>query len=168
MGSVSSSDTEWVDPYLSSVDYNGQQDITITGLDNDMTYYFNIWIYDDFGNNRNATEMKFGPAPDIIPENLQIPDATALQVSNNIIKTGVNQPALIWCDVKTPGNLTVSIYDAQEEEIVTLFDGHKDAGRHAFTWSGSDSGQSKVGSGIYMVHMGTAGYNKTKKIAVIR
>lgn len=108
------------------------------------------------------------PEPDIIPEDSQIPEVTALQVRNNILKTGGNQSALIRCDMKEAGNLSVKIYDAKGKEIITIFNGHKDAGRHEFSWSGTDSGNSKVGSGIYMVHMKIGSYKETKKIAVVK
>lgn len=108
------------------------------------------------------------PEDDIIPEDAQIPDVTALRVRNNILKTGGNQSALIQCDMKEAGNLLVKIYDAKGKEVIVLFDGQKDAGRHEFTWPGMGSGGSKVGSGMYLVSMKCGSYSETKKIVVIK
>lgn len=101
-------------------------------------------------------------------QNGQIRYQTLLRISNNIIKSGGNAEVTINCDVKDAGKLTVKIYDSKGKEIIVLWDGHKEAGTQPFPWAGVDSGGSKVGSGIYLVHMECGGYKETKKIAVIK
>ncbi len=108
------------------------------------------------------------PEPEPEPKPEAEPDVNALQVGNNIIKTGGNQSAVIRCDMKEPGQLTIRIYDARGREVITLCDEQRGAGRHKFSWAGQDSGTHSVGSGIYIVHMKAGGYSKTNKIAVVK
>ncbi|MFH0892642.1 MAG: hypothetical protein V1867_07785 [Candidatus Falkowbacteria bacterium] len=42
---------------LDAYDYNGVSSTTVTGLDSDTWYYFNIWSYDAFGNKATSTEI---------------------------------------------------------------------------------------------------------------
>ncbi len=42
------------------------------------------------------------------------------------------------------------IYDILGKEIVTLFNGHKDIGRHYLTWTGRNYANQKVSAGVYL------------------
>ncbi|RLJ09436.1 MAG: hypothetical protein DRP15_03785, partial [Candidatus Aenigmatarchaeota archaeon] len=56
--SVSESDNEWNknnDSNLGYLNYNGATTTTITGLEQNTTYVFNIWIYDAYGHKASAT-----------------------------------------------------------------------------------------------------------------
>ena len=47
-------------------------------------------------------------------------------------------------------------------------DEDREPGTYVIRWDGTKDGGSKVGSGIYLIHMKAGGYKKTKKIAVIK
>ena len=56
-GGVSEADNAWTkndDPGLGSEDFGQTGSTTVTGLDQDTDYFFNIWIYDQFGNKASA------------------------------------------------------------------------------------------------------------------
>lgn len=95
-------------------------------------------------------------------------DHTSLVVYNNIIKTGGNTTAIISCFLKEPGELKVKVYNTSGKEIITLADGNYPAGEQQILWTGVDTDNNKIGSGIYIVHMKAGGYKETKKIAVVK
>jgi len=54
---VDENDTEQIDDDLNYIDYNGTTISTISGLDANTTYYFNIWAYDQSGRKASSTEV---------------------------------------------------------------------------------------------------------------
>lgn len=65
-------DYELNDANLLANNYNNAATTTISGLDADTQYYFNIWAYDDRGNNASATPISV--KTNSFPNNLNILD----------------------------------------------------------------------------------------------
>ena len=65
-------------------------------------------------------------------------------------------------------NIALEIYDTQGREVKKVMDEDKIAGTYVITWDATRDGESKVGSGIYMIHMKAGKYSKTRKIAVVK
>lgn len=102
------------------------------------------------------------------PDADDIPEKFNLIIHNNVIDSGKNNQAVIICDLKEAGNLSVEIFDSKGKKIKTVWNGHREAGRAEFPWTGVDSNNRKVGSGVYIVYIEIGSYSETKKIAVIK
>ena len=80
---------------------------------------------------------------------------------------GVSE-AIIHVELAEDSHVSVIIYDTQGREVKKVMDEDKVAGTYVITWDATREGDSKVGSGIYMINMKAGSYSKTKKIAVVK
>lgn len=93
---------------------------------------------------------------------------TNLQCYNNIINSNKDDKAVIWINLTEAAHMELVIYDSKGKEIKIVYKGHHNAGSDSFHWDGTDGSDKKVGSGVYLVHMKSGGYEETKKIVVVR
>jgi hypothetical protein len=61
------------------------------------------------------------------------------------------------------GKVKLSIYDINGRLIETLVNGMKPSGQHSIEWHAD-----KVSSGVYFYRLETKGYNRVKKMVVIK
>ncbi|MFQ5570719.1 MAG: T9SS type A sorting domain-containing protein [Rhodothermales bacterium] len=68
----------------------------------------------------------------------------------------------ITYEVKQPGPVTVTVYDALGRKVKTLVDAQQVPGSHAVTWDGRDAGGQAVAAGIYFyrLRLGDTVYSK--------
>jgi flagellar hook assembly protein FlgD len=52
--------------------------------------------------------------------------------------------------------------------VKTLVDKRQSAGYHTIMWNGKDSNEKPVSSGIYFYRMRTDGYDKTKRMLLLK
>ena len=60
------------------------------------------------------------------------------------------------------------VYDLLGRVVKVLVNGVQDAGRHRTVWDGRDNGGSDVASGVYLVRMEAGGFNKVRKVVLVR
>ena len=65
--------------------------------------------------------------------------------------------------------VTLKVFNILGQEVVTVFNGMLNAGRHFFTWEGTNQAHSLMPSGIYIYQMTTAtGFKFTGKMVLIK
>ena len=79
-----------------------------------------------------------------------------------------NPQTLIRYDLPNPGHVKVTVYNILGQEVKTLVDQHKDAGHWSVNWEGKDNQGKEVASGIYFYKIETLGFEKTKKMVLLK
>jgi cytoskeletal protein CcmA (bactofilin family) len=79
-----------------------------------------------------------------------------------------NPSTQIAFSVKEAGDMQLSIYNLNGQEVRTLISGHMESGRHAITWDGRDNVGQLVPSGIYFYKLRVNGFVQTKKMSLIK
>jgi hypothetical protein len=74
----------------------------------------------------------------------------------------------ITFDLPVAGRARLVIYDLRGRRLTVLTDGHHQAGRFTYHWSGQDEYGRQVPSGVYLVRLETAGFTATRKMALVR
>jgi hypothetical protein len=65
--------------------------------------------------------------------------------------------------------LSIKIYDILGRLVTTLIDNeYKDAGYYQVSWQGTNQNKQKVASGIYLLHLSSADYNKVIKMILAK
>ncbi|KPL13870.1 MAG: hypothetical protein AMS26_12785 [Bacteroides sp. SM23_62] len=59
--------------------------------------------------------------------------------------------------VPEKSNITLSVYNLLGQQVKNLFSGSVTAGKHYFTWNGTDEGGNKLSSGVYLYCLNIAG-----------
>jgi hypothetical protein len=60
------------------------------------------------------------------------------------------------------------IFNIKGQKVKTLVDKRQSAGYHTIMWNGKDSNEKPVSSGIYFYRMRTDGYDKTKRMLLLK
>jgi hypothetical protein len=66
------------------------------------------------------------------------------------------------------GRVRLAVYDVQGRERAVLVDAAEAAGRHVVRWDGRDARGAALASGVYVVRLGAAGLDETRKIILAR
>ena len=74
-----------------------------------------------------------------------------------------NPTTTIRYDVRTPGQVTLKVYDVMGRLTATLYDGRAQVGRHQVQFDGSG-----LASGIYFVQMIAPGYSSANKMVLLK
>jgi hypothetical protein len=86
---------------------------------------------------------------------------------NNIMRDAGDR-AVVKYDLLSGGELTIKVYTVTGSLVKTVFSGMAPAGKGTTDWDGTNSGGSRVASGIYYIKAKGPGLDKTDKIAVVR
>jgi flagellar hook assembly protein FlgD len=63
----------------------------------------------------------------------------------------------------------LKVYNLLGQEVVTLFKGSLNAGRHYFVWEGVNESKIKMPSGIYVYQMSTStGFKYSGKMVLLK
>ncbi|PLX21209.1 hypothetical protein C0584_03275 [Candidatus Parcubacteria bacterium] len=108
---VTEAGTEHTDSNLSDIDYNFAATTTVSGLTPGVTYYFNIWAYDDNGNNASSTQLSV--TTNYLPSTLVIGD----QYWNDGLTPISNGSWITNDDIY----LSASVLDQDSSEIPTIY-----------------------------------------------
>ncbi len=140
----STSDTTWVDTISEGWRYRYQ----ISTVD--------LW---DNESDRSSPDMITG-APSVIPERYTL---------YQNIPNPFNPITTIRFDVPPGGgNVTLRIYDVGGRLVRTLVNGYQSAGRKSVIWDGKDNRAESVASGVYFYRMTSPGFEKTRKMVLLR
>jgi len=62
----------------------------------------------------------------------------------------------------------LEVYDLTGRKVRTLLEGKMDTGVHKVFWDGRDDDGSELASGVYLVRMDAGGFNKVRKVVLVR
>ncbi|NUO83498.1 T9SS type A sorting domain-containing protein [candidate division KSB1 bacterium] len=65
-------------------------------------------------------------------------------------------------------HVTVDIYNMAGQQVATLFEGYRSAGRYEVMWNGKDLRGKTVGSGIYFYRLHTGEMSLTKRMLLVK
>ena len=60
--------------------------------------------------------------------------------------------------------MTIRLYDISGQ----LVREYHETGQYSASWDGRDSGGAAASSGVYLLRLGSGGYNETKKITLMK
>ena len=74
-----------------------------------------------------------------------------------------NPTTTIRYDVRTPGQVTLKVYDVMGRLTATLYDARAQVGHHQVQFNGAG-----LASGIYFVNMTAPGFSSTNKMVLLK
>ena len=103
--------------------------------------------------------------PGIEPQILETPTATALMPA---FPNPFNPTTTIPFQLTSQEHVTLRIYDARGQLVLTLRDEDTPAGSHSVTWNGRDANGAQVATGVYFVRLSAGSYEMTRKIVMLK
>jgi len=79
-----------------------------------------------------------------------------------------NPTTAISFNLKTTGNVELSIYNIKGQKVTTLVQANLLAGSHMVEWNGTDESGNNAASGIYFYSLHTNRYTSTKKMILMK
>ncbi|MCP4710017.1 MAG: T9SS type A sorting domain-containing protein, partial [Planctomycetes bacterium] len=64
--------------------------------------------------------------------------------------------------------VSLKIYNVVGQFVKTLAADYYETGRYSIVWDGRNQANSKVASGVYFYHLETNGFNKTRKMILLK
>jgi len=116
----------------------------------------------------NAEAERYGSTSFIVGVNPnEIPENYALHQN---YPNPFNPETIIYYELanSTPQRTIIHIYNIKGELVKTLIDKIQSGGRYSIIWKGDDKNGFQVASGLYIVHLKTGDYIKSKKMAKLK
>lgn len=124
------------------------------------TYYYRVSAF-DFSGNESAYSSEFSLlVTSVEGSGGELPKEYALHQN---YPNPFNPTTVINFDLKESGHTVVKVYNMLGEEVMTLVDGHLEAGPHRVMVSASD-----LNSGIYFYKIRVNGFTAVKKMIVMK
>ena len=80
-----------------------------------------------------------------------------------------NPSTIIPVSIPEESGLTLKVYDILGQEIRTIFNGTKEAGKHYFGWDGTNYLNKQVAAGIYLYRLNTnQGHTFVGKMVLVK
>jgi len=79
-----------------------------------------------------------------------------------------NPETMIKYDLPEPGHVNITVYNILGQKVKTLVDEDQDVGYKSTSWDGKDHEGKEVASGIYFYEIKTAGFEKIKKMVLLK
>jgi hypothetical protein len=79
-----------------------------------------------------------------------------------------NPQTLIKYDLPEPGHVNIAVYNILGQKVKTLVDEQQEMGYKFVYWDGKDEEGKEVASGIYFYKIKTKGFEKTKKMVLLK
>ena len=79
-----------------------------------------------------------------------------------------NPVVQISFELERPVNGEVSVYDVSGHKVAVLLKGTLEKGDNVLVWNGTDSGGSKLGSGVYVARFEGEGFSESVKLVIAR
>ena len=79
-----------------------------------------------------------------------------------------NPNTAISFNLKTAGNVELSIYNIKGQKVTNLVQENLLAGSHMVEWNGTDESGNNAASGIYFYRLHTSRYTSTKKMILMK
>jgi hypothetical protein len=129
----------------------------------DESYYYKVSAIDVHGNESGFALL----SPDGVTgtDTPKAPDASYLAQN---YPNPFNPATRISFGLSAPSRVSLRIYDTSGRLVRTLVEGERGAGRFTELWDGRDSGGRAVASGIYFYRLSAGGFERTKKMILLR
>ena len=141
-------------------------------------------FYNDYTWGSNVNSPAYHPNPDggeVMFMELQITfplpidpsnDDNSIPAVSNMLHQNYPNPfnpsTTIVFDMPAAGAANLSVYNLKGQLVKTLTNESKPAGRHSFTWDGTDSLNRPVSSGVYFYRLTAAGHTESKKMVLVK
>lgn len=103
------------------------------------------------------------------PDNTPAPSAINPASIRSVVPNPSNPRTTVWVELARPVVLNLVIHDAGGRALRTLVSGSMEPGIHPVIWDGADDRGRMVPSGVYLVHLTTAGgARSTAKVTLTR
>ena len=79
-----------------------------------------------------------------------------------------NPQTRLHFELKSAGNVDLSVYNVRGERVARLASGWYSAGRYDATWRGDDDGGHRVASGAYFARFEAAGVVQTQRLLLVK
>ncbi len=79
-----------------------------------------------------------------------------------------NPKTTIAFNLPQPGDVRLEIYDVAGRRVVTLVDGHMDAGPHTVRWDGTTADGERAASGVYFYKLAADGELQSRKMVLLK
>jgi len=129
----------------------------------DAGYWYLVTAVDIHGNESACSILNAEQVTGDDP--MQVPDASFL--SRNY-PNPFNPNTTIAFGLKERGYVSLRVYDAAGRMVAVLVDGTRPAGRYVAEWNGRDRGGSPAASGVYFYRLTAVGFEKTRKMILLR
>jgi len=118
----------------------------------------------DLQENADAAQELFMPVADVQTDMLGFEERNLVRSSPNpFVET-----TEVRYEMTQPGDVNLSVFDAQGRRVRKLTRGVRDAGQHVIEWNGrSDSGR-KVESGVYFLKLELGTETRSRRVTVLR
>jgi hypothetical protein len=89
-------------------------------------------------------------------------------VSASAAPNPFNPQTKVNCTLKSAGTATVKIFSLEGRLVKTLHDGFLPAGSSELHWNGLDNASRPVPSGVYFLHVQSAGTKAVEKLYLLK
>jgi len=119
------------------------------------------------GNYRRTGYFGDNMVTDVVgsPELQTLPQYYALQQN---YPNPFNAETQIHFSLPQDGQVTLEVFNILGQKVVTLAQGHHQAGVHQIFWDGQDSDKALVASGIYFCRLQAKNFSETKRMVLLR
>jgi hypothetical protein len=131
-------------------------------IEDGYLYSYKITAVDFSGNESDWS------VPTDITRAEEIPVCKVFELHQNV-PNPFNPSSVIRYDVPAGGgDVRIRIFDVTGRLVRTLVDGWQSPGRRSVAWDGRDSGGGIVASGVYFYRMEAPGFERTRKMVLLR
>jgi hypothetical protein len=116
-------------------------------------------------NNFGFLKIAGGSGTGIHSPDVVLPDAFGLYQN---YPNPFNPSTRITYALPVPSVVSLTVYNSQGSEVITLVDGHCEPGNHEIVWNGCSSTGETVAAGIYFAQLMTPAFSKAIKIVLVR
>ena len=138
--------------YFYSVDVGNRTRHTLSGLEEDETYFFAVTAYDIYGDESDFSE-ELKPSTIALFQNYPNPFNAATNISFGVLKRS---------------HVKITIYSILGQLVRKVTDGEYTLGVHRVQWDGMDSNHTPISSGVYIYRICTGTGYLARKMTVLR
>ncbi|MDZ7725056.1 MAG: hypothetical protein U5R06_20135 [candidate division KSB1 bacterium] len=91
-----------------------------------------------------------------------------LSIDRNVYQPDLEEPIIIRFKIKLSGRVRLDLWDISGDHVTRVLDQILSAGWHDLSWNGTTETGKRIGSGVYLLTIRTAGENNYKKLIIVR
>ena len=92
-----------------------------------------------------------------------------ISILENLLNPRKGDRAIVFYSLSKSSKVDIEVYTLSGEKIVSLFDGHQNAGwQSPVYWDGKNEHGNEVGEGLYFVSFRTEEFNELRKVIVVK
>jgi len=106
-----------------------------------------------------------GPTPPALAKTASLPTEFALAQN---YPNPFNPSTRISYELPRDTRVTLKVYNLKGEEVRTLVDGHRPAGRYEVEWNAQNNFGARVASGVYLYRLQGEGVNEVRRMVLLQ